>query len=80
MDIRTFREMNPAISSRARFCAWINDQLNKKGLNVSAPYLRDIESGRAIPSLALAIAIEDLTKRSVTVREWAGLAKRKRKC
>jgi len=77
MDIRTFREMNPAISSRARFCAWINDQLNKRGLNVAAPYLRDIESGRSTPSLALAIAIEDLTKRQVTVREWAGLSKRK---
>jgi|TARA_R100001163_G_C5039066_1_gene177600 predicted HTH domain antitoxin len=51
----------------------MNETLNPQGLSVSVPYLRDLESGRSIPSLRLAIAIEDFTKKKVTVRDWLGL-------
>ena len=78
MDIRSFRESQPAFHSRFGFCKGVNETLKPKGLSVSVPYLRDLESGRAIPSLRLAIAIEDFTSKKVTVREWAGLLKSRR--
>jgi hypothetical protein len=51
----------------------MNETLEAQGLSVSVTYLRDLESGRSIPSLRLAIAVEDFTKKKVTVRDWAGL-------
>ena len=78
MDIRSFRESQPAFYSRFGFCKWINETLRPQGLSVSVPYLRDLESGRSIPSLRLAIAIEDFTKKKVTVREWTGLTSARR--
>ena len=77
MDIRSFRERQPAYNSRFGVCKWMNEALNVKGLSVSVAYLRDLESGRSIPSLRLAIAVEDFTKNKVTVRDWAGLSKRR---
>jgi len=76
MDIRSFRESQPAFNSRFGFCKWMNETLRPKGLSVSVSYLRDLESGRSIPSLRLAIAIEDFTKTKVGVRDWAGLSRR----
>mgnify|MGYP003655578331 CR=1 FL=1 len=77
MDIRSFRESQPAYNSRFGFCKWMNETLNQNKLSVSVAYLRDLESGRSIPSLRLAIAIEDFTRKKVTVRDWVGLLKRK---
>jgi len=51
-------------------------QLEPKGLHVSIPYLRDLESGESVPGLRLAVAIEDVTAGRVTTREWVGLSKR----
>jgi hypothetical protein len=76
MDIRSFRETQPVFNTRFAFCKWINESLETKHLSVSVPYLRDLESGRSIPSLRLAIAVEDFTKGSVSVRDWLGLSKR----
>ena len=76
MNIRSFRESQPSFNSRFGFCKWMNETLNEKGLSISVPYLRDLESGRSIPSLRLAIAVEDFTKQKVTVRDWAGLSRR----
>lgn len=73
MDIRSFRESQPLFHSRFGFCKWMNETLEAQGLSVSVTYLRDLESGRSIPSLRLAIAVEDFTKKKVTVRDWAGL-------
>ena len=73
MDIRSFRESQPSFNSRFGFCKWMNETLNPQGLSVSVAYLRDLESGRSIPSLRLAIAIEDFTRKKVTVRDWLGL-------
>jgi len=74
MYIRSYREAQPRFNSRFAFCKWINESLSHKDLNISVPYLRDLESGRSVPSLRLAIAVEDFTKSQVTVRDWAGLS------
>lgn len=50
--------------------------MSQRDLNISVPYLRDLESGRSIPSLRLAVAVEDITNRQVTVRDWVGLSLR----
>jgi hypothetical protein len=76
MDIRTFRESHPERSTRFAFCHWINEKLEPMSLHISVPYLRDLESGRSIPSLPLAIAVEDISNNCVKVRDWFGLAKR----
>ncbi len=78
MDIRSFRESQPSFNSRFGFCKWMNETLRQFGLSVSPSYLRDLESGRSIPSLRLAIAVEDFTSGKVTVRDWAGLMRRLR--
>tara|TARA_R110000796_G_scaffold63155_4_gene145607 strand:- start:562 stop:795 length:234 start_codon:yes stop_codon:yes gene_type:complete len=77
MDIRNYRESQPAFNSRFAFCKWINESLSQMDLNISVPYLRDLESGRSIPSLRLAVAVEDFTSRQVTVRDWVGLSLRR---
>ncbi len=76
MDIRSYRETQPSFNSRFGFCKWINETLMQNGLSISVPYLRDLESGRSIPSLRLALAVEDFTKKQVTVRDWVGLSRR----
>jgi hypothetical protein len=76
MDLRTFRESHPQRNTRFSFCYWINEKLEPMSLHISVPYLRDLESGRSIPSLALAIAVENISNNSVRVRDWFGLAKR----
>jgi len=76
MDIRSYRETQPSFNSRFEFCKWINETLMQNGLSISVPYLRDLESGRSIPSLRLALAVEDFTKKQVTVRDWVGLSRR----
>jgi hypothetical protein len=77
MNIRDYRESLPGRNTRVAFCGWINDYLSQRHLNISIPYLRDLESGRSVPSLALAIAVEDATGSKVKVRDWPGLFKRK---
>ena len=77
MDIRSYRESQPAYNSRFGFCKWINETLMQTGLSISVPYLRDLESGRSIPSLRLALAVEDFTNKKVTVRDWVGLQRRR---
>ena len=77
MNIRDYRESLPGQNTRVSFCRWINQYLGQRRLNISIPYLRDLESGRSVPSLALAIAVEDATGSKVTVRDWAGLHKRR---
>jgi len=77
MDIRSYRESQPSFNSRFGFCKWMNETLIQIGLSVSVSYLRDLESGRSIPSLRLALAIEDFTSHKVTVRDWAGLKRRR---
>ena len=74
LDIRTFRESRPKQNTRFAFC-----QLQEDHLSLSISYLRDLESGRSIPSLALAIAVEDITSKTVRVRDWAGLSTRKQR-
>jgi len=77
MDIRSYRESQPSFNSRFGFCKWINETLMQNGLSISVPYLRDLESGRSIPSLRLALAVEDFTNKKVTVRDWEGLRRRR---
>jgi len=77
MNIRDYRESLPGKNTRVSFCRWINGYLSQRRLNISVPYLRDLESGRSVPSLALAIAVEDATGSRVKVRDWPGLFKRK---
>ena len=78
MDIRTFRESHPERNTRFAFCRWINEKLEPRSLHISVSYLPDLESGRSIPSLALAIAVEDISNNSIRVRDWLGLAKRQK--
>ena len=77
MNIRDFRESLPGRTTRVAFCRWVNQYLNQRRLNISIPYLRDLEGGRTAPSLALAIAVEDATGGKVKVRDWPGLYKRR---
>ena len=76
MDIRSYRESRPKYNTRAAFCYRMNLFLRQWSLNISIPYLRDLESGRSVPSLALAVAVEDATAGKVRVRDWPGLKKR----
>ena len=78
MHIKEFRESRAAATNRAAFCTKLNEYLQTLGLNISISYLRDLESGRCVPSLALANAVEDATGGKVTPREWVGLHKRKK--
>jgi len=77
MNIRDYRESLPGKHTRVAFCSWINEYLAQRHLNISIPYLRDLEGGRSVPSLALAIAVEDATGSKVKVRDWPGLFRRK---
>lgn len=73
MDIRSYRESLWKYNTRHAFCMKLAPELKSRGLSMSKSYLRDLESGRSVPSLPLALAIEDLTDRKVTVRDWRGL-------
>ncbi len=75
MNIADYRSSLPRNNTRVSFCAWLNGRL-PTGVQVSVPYLRDLESGRAVPSLLLAVTIEDATGGVVSTREWPGLSKR----
>ena len=77
MDIMTYRKSLPQKSTRIAFCHWINERLAGHGLRISVSYLRDLESGRVIPSLPLAIAVEDVSGGVISVRDWYGLSKRR---
>ena len=73
MRIEDYRKSLPGTSTRVAFSNWLNGQLNGLELQVSVGYLRELESGRRIPSLPLAIGIEKVTGGVVSVREWPGL-------
>ena len=76
MRIQDYRAGLPGIRTRAQFVAWLNERLKPEGCHVSLAYLRDLEYGRKVPSLRLAVSIEVVTGGSVTVREWPGLERR----
>ena len=73
MIIEDYRKSLPGKSTRASFVDWLNTELKKFSLSLSLGYLRDLEYGRKIPSLPLAIGIEKATGGVVSVREWPGL-------
>lgn len=79
MDITTYRASLPDRSTRTAFCGWLTGELSAYGLSFSVPFLRDLESGRSIPSLPMAVAIESITGGALGVREWPGLQNRLRK-
>ena len=76
MDITTYRASLPDRSTRSAFCSWLTDELSPYGLTFSVPFLRDLESGRSVPSLPMAVAIEMVTGGVLGVREWPGLKMR----
>jgi len=73
MQVQDYRASLPGKSTRAGFVQWLNDELVELNQHISIAYLRDLESGRKVPSLALAVAIEHVTGGVVSVREWPGL-------
>jgi hypothetical protein len=73
MQVQDYRASLPGKSTRAAFVGWLNDELDPLGQRISIAYLRDLEGGRKVPSLALAVAIEHVTGGVVSVREWPGL-------
>lgn len=73
VGIEDYRKGLPGKSTRAAFTQWLNVELGRLGLKISIGYLRDLEYGRKIPSLPLAIGIEKATGGVVSVREWPGL-------
>ena len=64
------------MKTRAQFVEWLNEKLEVEGCSLSIAYLRDLEYGRKVPSLRLAVAVEKVTAGSVSVREWPGLSRR----
>jgi hypothetical protein len=64
------------MNTRAQFVEWLNEKLEPEGCSLSIAYLRDLEYGRKVPSLRLAVAVEKVTAGSVSVREWPGLSRR----
>jgi len=73
--IQDYRQGLPNVTTRAQFVDWINDKLEPEGCHLSIAYLRDLEYGRKVPALRLAVAIETVTGGSVSVREWPGLSR-----
>ena len=76
MNITDYRQSHPGCETRAKFVSWLNERM-PDGVSISISYLRDLESGRAIPSLLLAVTIEESTGGVISVREWPGLVKRR---
>jgi hypothetical protein len=74
--IQDYRENIPNVTTRAQFVGWLNEKLEEEGCSLSISYLRDLEYGRKVPSLRLAVAVEKVTGGSVSVREWPGLSRR----
>mgnify|MGYP005826327789 FL=1 len=75
MNIADYRQSHPRHSTRVAFCSWLNGQL-PAGVTISIPYLRDLESGRSVPSLLLAVSVEKATGGVVSTNSWPGLSKR----
>lgn len=73
--IQDYRAGLPGINTRAQFVDWLNAKLKETGSHMSIAYLRDLEYGRKVPSLRLAVSIESVTGGSVSVREWPGLSR-----
>ena len=75
MNIADYRQSHPRHSTRVAFCSWLNEKL-PSGITISIPYLRDLESGRSIPSLLLAVSVEKATGGVVSTNSWPGLSRR----
>ncbi len=76
MRVQDYRSGIPGMKTRAQFVEWLNEKLEVEGCSLSIAYLRDLEYGRKVPSLRLAVAVEKVTAGSVSVREWPGLSRR----
>jgi len=74
--IQDYRVGIPNVTTRAQFVDWLNQRLESENCSISIAYLRDLEYGRKVPSLRLAVAVEKVTGGSVSVREWPGLERR----
>jgi len=72
--VEQYRMALPGRSSRAAFTEWLNEQLEPMDQGLSVHYLRDLERGRKIPSLSLAVAIYRATSGVVSPAEWPGLS------
>lgn len=72
--VEQYRMALPGRSSRASFTEWLNEQLEPMDQGLSVHYLRDLERGRKIPSLSLAVAISHATSGVVSPAEWPGLS------
>ena len=75
MTVTDYRESHPGCETSAKFVTWLNGRLPGR-MTITVSYLRDLEYGRSVPSLMLAVAIEDATGGVVSVREWPGLVRR----
>lgn len=76
MDVKNYRQSLPRRSTRAAFLSWLNTALEPYGKSISVSYLRDLEYGRKVPSLELAIVVADVTNGVVSVADWPGLQDR----
>ena len=74
--VQDYRSGIPGMNTRAQFVEWLNEKLEAEGCSLSIAYLRDLEYGRKVPSLRLAVAVEKVTAGSVSVRAWPGLSRR----
>ena len=73
MRCEDYRKSLPGSSTRVLFVDYLNKRMSCFGATITIAHLRELEKGRRVPSLALALSIEKATGGSVSVKEWPGL-------
>jgi hypothetical protein len=73
MRCEDYRKGLPGASTRVLFVDFLNEKMSSFGVTITVAHLRELEKGRRVPSLQLALGIEKATGGAVSVREWPGL-------
>lgn len=73
MYCEDYRKSLPGSSTRILFVDFLNEKMSSFGMSITVAHLRELEKGRRVPSLQLALGIERATSGAVSVREWPGL-------
>ena len=73
MYCEDYRKSLPGSSTRILFVDFLNEKMSSFGMSITVAHLRELEKGRRVPSLQLALGIERATGGAVSVREWPGL-------
>ena len=73
MRCEDYRKSTPGASTRVLFVDYLNKRMSRYDVTITVAHLRELEKGRTIPSLVLALSIQKATGGSVSVEEWPGL-------